>query len=424
MRVIWFPFCESKSLTTVPTFRNTSYKMTQPWTIDLQDNSISSIPDHAFSNLQEYANGINVTIKLERNYLRHISDSAFSGIESLVIFVDLRENRLQVLPPFVSKLPNLKYLSVLENPIAQVDPSVLTTVHETLKTSKISLRDLPMWPKSMYSLSNLETLEVETNSHVIPANAFTGLNNTLRYLTIINAHLFNITAVCGLSVLETLNIEYSSDITGDNVLNCALPMNSTKYIQFEKLASNRFINVLGIFPNVEQLQYVRSGLSFIDESLIPTGNRIEYFSCQYCNLKLIPGAINLFRQIMFLNLIGNNITTVERYSLDNLQYLLQIALARNPIVYISRFAFRNLVNLNTLILSDTKLTTIPHVVTTLPNFQYLHMGSNITCACGPLWMKQWAISMSDKAHFYIVGGCHASNETLKRFVLHTLPNCP
>ena len=398
--------------------------MTQPWTIDLQDNSISNIPDNAFSNLQEYANGNHVTIKLERNYLIHISDSAFSGIESLVIFVDLRENRLQVLPPFVSKLPNLKYLSVLENPIAQVDPSVFTTVYETLKTLKISLRDLPMWPKSMYSLSNLETLEVETNSHVIPANAFTGLNNTLRYLTINNVHLFNITALCGLSVLETLNIEYSSDITGDNVLNCALPMNSTKYIQFEILASNRFINVLGIFPNVEQLQYVRSGLSFIDESLIPTGNRIEYFSCEYCKLTSIPGAINLFRQIMFLNLIGNNITTVERYSLDNLQYLLQIALSRNPIIYISRFAFRNLVNLNTLFLSDTKLTTIPHVVTTLPNFQYLHMGSNITCACGPLWMKQWAISMSDKAHFSMVGGCHASNETLNHFVLHTLPNCP
>ena len=61
---------------------------------------------------------------------------------------------------------------------------------------------------------------------------------------------------------------------------------------------------------------------------------------------------------------------------------------------------------------------------TLPMLQYLDMGSNITCKCGPLWMKQWAKSMSIKPGARINGGCRASSETLSHFVLHTLPNCP
>ena len=281
-----------------------------------------------------------------------------------------------------------------------------------------------MWPQSMNSLSELETLVIETHHHDIPANAFTGLNNTLRYLKTTHVDLFNTTTLCGLSVLENLIIEYSSDIVGDNVLNCTLPINSTTHIKFESLASNRFINFLGIFPNVERLEYFRSGLSFIDESLIPTGVKVKHFGCEYCKLKTVPGAINLFSLLETCDLRGNGITTVERYSFDNLQHLQTISLDQNPIIYISRFAFRNLVALKSLYLYGTKLTIIPQAVTTLPNLQTIYMGSNITCACGPHWMKQWATSMTQKPHFYIDGGCHASNETFSHFVLHTLPNCP
>ena len=418
--------CADKSLTSVPTFRNISYRMSEPWTIDLHRNNISNIPDNAFSNLQEYANGNNVSVRLGMNNLGNISDSAFSGIESMIIFVGLARNHLEVMPSFVLNLPNLKGLDVLFNPISYIDPSTFMSLR-SLKTLMISVGDLPLWPKSLNSLSELETLEIETNHSNIPGNAFTGLNNTLRYLSTINVDLFNATALCGLSVLEKLNI-YSSDITGDNILNCALPMTSTKYIELQNLASNRFIDFLGIFPDVERLEYFDAGLSFIDESLIPTGVKVKDFTCDNCKLKSIPGAINLFSLLESCDLQANGITTIERYSFDNLQHLHEIELDFNPIIYISRFAFRNLANLQTLSLLFTKLTIIPQAVMTLPNLQYLDLdsdlGLNITCACGPLWMKQWATSMTQKPHVYIMGRCHTPSETLNHFVLHTLPNCP
>ena len=399
--------------------------MSRPWTINLQENSISNIPENAFSNIQKYANGNNVSILLGWNDLGsgNISDSAFSGIEALINFVGLSSNNLQYISSFVSKLPNLQGLNIKDNPyISYIDPSFFAS---HLKTLEISVGDLPMWPQSMKSLSELETLVIDTNHNDIPANAFTGLNNTLRDLRIMNVDLFNTTTLCGLSGLENLKFEHSSDITGDNILNCTLPMNLTS-IGFEYLASNRFINFLGIFPNVISLGYSWSGLSFIDESLIPTGVKVKYFQCYDCKLKSVPGAINLFRLLEHCYLRRNGITTVERYSFDNLQHLQRIHLDGNPIIYISRFAFRNLVALKSLSLDGTKLTIIPQAVVTLPNLQSLDMGSNITCACGPHWMKQWATSMKQKPSFnkYISGGCHASNETFTHFVLYTLPNCP
>ena len=123
-------FCDAKALTKVPTFRNLSNKMTQPWTIDLQGNSISYIPDYAFSNLQEYANGHNVSVKLGMNNIGNVSDTALSGIESLIIFVGLERNNLEVIPSFLTKLPNLKGLNAVYNPITHIDPSIFTSVQK------------------------------------------------------------------------------------------------------------------------------------------------------------------------------------------------------------------------------------------------------------------------------------------------------
>ena len=118
-------FCEHKSLTKVPTFRNTSYRMSRPWTINLQENSISNIPENAFSNIQKYANGNSVSILLGWNDLGsgNISDSAFNGIEALISFVSLNRNYLQYIPSFVSNLPNLQGLNIKDNPISYIDPS-------------------------------------------------------------------------------------------------------------------------------------------------------------------------------------------------------------------------------------------------------------------------------------------------------------
>ena len=421
--------CEYTSLTRIPTFRNVSYKMSQPWIIELQGNSISYIPDNAFSSLQEYGNGNNVSVKLGGNDLGNgnISDSAFSGIESLVVFIGLDQNHLQFIPSFVSKLPNLKGLNLLYNPITYIDSSIFISINKTLTTLKISVGDLPAWQQSLKVLTKLEILEIETNHHNITASAFTGLNNTLRRLTIENTAFVETTALCSLSLLETLYIgySYSTAVTEKNIVNCTSPMNSTTSIQFSQSTFQQYPDILKTFPYLDFLGFLDSDIRFINDSLIPAGSRVKQFQCENCKLKSVPGAINLFLLLEKCYLYGNDITTVERNSFDNLRNLSYIVLENNPIIYISRFAFRNLVSLDYLSLSSTKLTTIPQAVTTLPSLQTFSMAYNIRCACGPIWMKQWANSLLKKMpNVLVLGGCKASNETLSHFILHTLPNCP
>ena len=91
--------------------------MTEHWTIDLQMNDMSTVGDYAFSNLKDYANGNNVSLKLGVNRLSSISDFAFSGIESLIIYLGLDTNQFQVVPSVVSKLMNLQGLSLMYSPV-------------------------------------------------------------------------------------------------------------------------------------------------------------------------------------------------------------------------------------------------------------------------------------------------------------------
>ena len=171
--------CEMNHLTAVPTFRNVSYKMTEPWTIDLQMNNISTIGDYAFSNLKDYANENNVSLKLGVNRLRNISDSAFSGIESLIIYLDLGNNQFQVVPSVVSKLTNLQSLSLLYNPSTYIDPSIFTSIHNSLNKLEMSVVNLPNWPRSLAVLTELDTL-VNHTKHNLPQNAFTGFSTRPR----------------------------------------------------------------------------------------------------------------------------------------------------------------------------------------------------------------------------------------------------
>ena len=204
-------FCEGKSLTRVPAFRNVSRWMNyHAWTIDFKNNSISYLPDYAFSNLKEYGNGYNVSVLLGKNELGkgNISCSAFSGIEPLVLFVDLEENQLQFIPSFISKLPNLYRLNVLHNPISYIDPLIFTSVHKALYTLTISVGDLPSWPQPFSVLTELVSLVIETKHHNIPTSAFTGLNQTLRHLTTINTDLVETSSVYSLGVLASLSIIY------------------------------------------------------------------------------------------------------------------------------------------------------------------------------------------------------------------------
>ena len=219
-------------------------------------------------------------------------------------------------------------------------------------------------------------------------------------------------------------MDNSTGMNGKSFVNCTSPMNSTTSIYIDNLSSNQFPNILENFPNLEILEYESSNISVINASLIPSNVKVKVLKCKSCKFKRVPDAINQFRLLEDFRFENNDINFIGYYNFNNLQNLWVIDLSGNPITYISRNAFMNLARLQYLNLRHTKLTAIPQAVMRFPYLRTLEMGFNINCTCvHPRWLKQWAIHMSQLANPEIYGGCHASQETLGHFVLHTLPNC-
>ena len=157
-------FCEGRNFTRVPTFQNVSYKMSHRWTINLQQNSISSLPDNAFANLQAYGNNNNVSVLLGNNTLRNedISNTAFSGLESFIVKLSLFSNRLTSVPSCVTRLTHLELLDIQDNPVTYIDPSIFINIRQTLKTLIIGTLDFTYATSRLLSavceLSHLEKI--------------------------------------------------------------------------------------------------------------------------------------------------------------------------------------------------------------------------------------------------------------------------
>ena len=202
--------CSYQRFDKVPTFRNTTYKMSRDWTIDFQRNRLSYIPDNAFSDLQNYGNDNNVSVILDNNdlYSENISDSAFSGIEKQVVALSLRANHLTYIPTVVSRLPNLQSFNVYYNPLQEIDPAIFVSIYGTLKRFEIPVEDLSIWPTTLLQrLTALNHLKVSIRNETIPDGAFAAFYDTLRRLEIRCVHMNAMPKdVCNLRRLETLAI--------------------------------------------------------------------------------------------------------------------------------------------------------------------------------------------------------------------------
>ena len=137
---------------------------------------------------------------------------------------------------------------------------------------------------------------------------------------------------------------------------------------------------------------------------------------QDSTLTTVPGAVNKFPYLQQCQLVGNKIRSIERHSIENLRYLTTLFLNDNPIVFISRDAFRNVPSLTHLGLTNTQLTAVPPLIETLPSLRIVYLrDSPITCTCEfPRVTSQLTIG----------GFCDVTYESISDFIRTTLPQCP
>ena len=410
--------CWSRNLSRVPVFRNTTTRMANYWYLQLNNNSISSLPDDSFTNLKTVSGSYGFEMSLQENNLHasNISTNAFRGIENLVISLNLSDNSLTSIPLAIGSLSRLSILYLDDNPIKSIDHRVFLSIRDSLWGLEISMPNMTKWPDAMHYLTNLGALEIDNFFQIIPGDAFTGFSSTLTDLKLRNANQPTVTlAVCGLRKLTTLSIISNSNMNGKNFVSCNPSLTSLKKLILEDNT------ILTTFPDIfssaiTAIEISHSGISFIDDSFIPNNTMISKLDIKNNNLTTLPGAVNKFLSLQSCSLQNNKIRLIERHSILNLLHLTELYLDNNPIIFISRDAFFNVPHLVYLGLSGALITKIPLLIETVPSITTLELGwTQIPCGCDlPDVVSQ----------LYIFGFCDATNETINDFVKNYLPQCP
>ena len=277
------------------------------------------------------------------------------------------------------------------------------------------------WPDAIQYLTKLQRLDIRGFSYVIPVDAFKLFRTAL---TEIYLYCFNFTnvplAVCGLHNLERLDVETSRQLICKNLLSCHPALNSLSGLILQyNYKMTTFPDVLRTYPNIQMMRITGSGISFVDDGLVPNNTKVSIFHLSYSNLTTIPGAVNKFPFLHDCHLYGNKIRSIERHSIEDLpflHFLHYLNLESNPIIFISKDAFRNVPRSGVLGLSFTQLTTVPLLVETIPSLTTINLNAcAIRCTCE---MPHPAAQLT------IEGLCHGTHEAISTFVSNTLPQCP
>ena len=411
--------CSDKGLTSIPVFRNSSDQMTvlvAEWTLNLESNRLSAIPDNSFANLQSFSNGKNITIRLDRNNLEvnSFDVNAFSGIESLVTGLHLYSNKLTSIPLLISTLTNLRYLELQNNPITNFDG--LLSIRNSLIDLGISLKSVTKWPDVLHYLTKLKRLYFAEFSYNFPVDAFRGFRKSLTHLEISEMPFTTIPSnVCDLKNLVDLRVG-SPNLNGRHLITCNPPLYSVYTLLLTNKGLTTFPNVFRTFPNLTNMYIYGSSISYVDDFFVPNNTMIRLFEITDSNMTTVPGAVNKLSLLETCRIRKNSISSIERHSIENLYHLNRLELDNNPIIFISREGFWNLPQLGYIGLSGTLLTTVPFLVETLPSlYQIALEGISVFCDCEFPHIN---------SNLLIDGNCDLTNETINHFVITSLPLCP
>ena len=157
--------------------------------LDLSGNRISQVPDDAFATLRL------TTLKLADNNIT-LSENALRGLDKTLKNLNLKGTRLRNIPPGVRNLPQLAFLDLAHNNIRNLSAGVLSR------------------------LDSLSAINLERNFiQVLEPDAFTGVNDTLSSLSLLN-NLITEFPTQALSSLTELRVSSSR-----LVRHCSLRMN-------------------------------------------------------------------------------------------------------------------------------------------------------------------------------------------------------
>uniref|UniRef100_A0A182P4B2 Ig-like domain-containing protein n=1 Tax=Anopheles epiroticus TaxID=199890 RepID=A0A182P4B2_9DIPT len=340
------------------TFTREDRKFSNLMILDLSANLLSTIRRDYFSRLERLK-----LLQLSANQLTNLPSDIFADLPNLVE-LDLHGNRLGELPLHMFRpLGRLRVLNLANNTIHDLPRNSFAGL-ANLTELHLAHNRLYVVPFQVFKeLRALEVLDLSNNMLVSFLDNFFLLNKQLRVLRLNGNIIEKISknALYGLRRLQSL------DLSGNKLV--FIDRNA-----FDTLDELRYLNVnqnqIYILPSTvfSALRSLRS-LDLSNNLMRSLPNSI--FAGQHSLVRLHLDATNLES---LSNWVSRNNHTVNKEILRNLRYL---SIRNNTrLKEIEPCVFRNVPNLETLLLSNNRLTSLPKEIGELRRLRYLDVGSN------------------------------------------------
>uniref|UniRef100_A0A182YQI2 Ig-like domain-containing protein n=1 Tax=Anopheles stephensi TaxID=30069 RepID=A0A182YQI2_ANOST len=340
------------------TFARDERKFSNLLILDLSANLLSTIRRDYFSRLERLK-----LLQLSANQLHNLPSDIFNDLSNLVE-LDLHGNRVGELPLHLFRpLGKLRVLNLANNTIHDLPRNSFAGLGN-LTELHLAHNRLYVVPFQVFKeLRSLEVLDLSSNMLVSFLDNFFLLNKQLRVLRLNGNIIEKISknALYGLRRLQSL------DLSGNKLV--FIDRNA-----FDTLDELRYLNVnqnqIYILPSTvfSALRSLRS-LDLSNNLMRSLPNSI--FASQHSLVRLHLDATNLES---LSNWVSRNNHTVNKEILRNLRYL---SIRNNTrLKEIEPCVFRNVPNLETLLLSNNRLTSLPKEIGELRRLRYLDVGSN------------------------------------------------
>ncbi|XP_052779892.1 leucine-rich repeat neuronal protein 1-like [Mya arenaria] len=329
------------------------------YTVDCSGEQLTSPPSSLPENTEVFfiANNSFGTIKL------------LSKSDSL-LYLDMSNSSLESISGirFFAQYPQLKYLNLKRNSLKTVPNDTFNKLDHLL-TFDLSFNDLEnMYSESLLGLKNLKSLDLSHNHLKTVTSTWFSSMYELRELD--------------LSHNEIVQIEMNSFQNLENLNLLNLSNNKIRRIGHSAFNVLKSLFVLDLGTNCLQfVPTIQLQSTYLLKKVSLNGNLIH---------KLHPGDFNNISVISLTLSFMNELTVVEKFSFQNMQYLTNLEMHDNPkLMFIDGNAFKNVPKLKTLYFHNNRLSVLPSgLPQSVPSLQDVHLYHNpVRCDCNALWIR-------------------------------------